>query len=216
MRPAVATRKQKQQLLEVLKHGVQKYSIHLTGYGGEIVVGEITPAQYQYWQDHDLDAHASDWDNEMDVPESLRLCEDGAWYDCDSIAHETGVEFSNLCYVTVYDHNDSVVWQSPLGADALEEAGLEPHGFCCNEIQASDSTATHAFMGQNIEKGTFFTGEFETVGLFDPCKLSFSVIEIEGWPLVNGVSYASEIIDDTGGYSTWGKGMEFKVFEVKQ
>jgi hypothetical protein len=71
-------------------------------------------------------------------------------------------------------------------------------------------------MAQSIEKGTFFTGEFETLGRFDPAKLSFSLIDVEGWCLVNGVSYASQVIDDTGGYSTTGKGLEYRVFEVER
>jgi hypothetical protein len=213
----MATAQEKQDLVEILKSGINKYSIHLTGYGGEIVIGEITPAQYQYWREHDLDDLSSDWDNELNVPEELQIYQDGAWHDCDSILHETGVEFSNLCYVTVYDQNDNEVWQSSLGTAALEEAGLDPEGFNYDEMRVRhDSTATHAFLGQSIEKGTFFTGEFETLGRFDPRKLSFSTIDIEGWDLVNGVSYASEIIDDTGGYDTRGKGMEFKVFEVER
>ena len=213
----MATEQEKQDLVEVLKSGINKYTIHLTGYGGEIVLGEITPAQYQYWREHDLDDLSSDWDNELGVPEELQIYQDGAWHDCDSILHETGVEFSNLCHVTVYDQNDNVVWQSPLGTEALEEAGLEPEGFAQDEFYVRhDSTATHVFMGQSIEKGTFFTGEFETLGRFDPRKLSFSITDIEGWELVDGVSYASEIIEDTGGYDTRGKGMEFKVFEVER
>lgn len=213
----MATEQEKHDLVEVLKSGINKYTIHLTGYGGEIVLGEITPAQYQYWRERDLDELANDWDNELEIDEDLKIFQDGAWHDCDSILHETGVEFSNLCYVTVYDQNDNEVWQSPMGIEALEEAGLDPEGFAQDEFRVRhDSTAAHVFLGQSIEKGTFFTGEFETLGRFDPRKLSFSITDIEGWELVDGVSYASKIIDDTGGYDTRGKGMEFKVFEVNQ
>jgi hypothetical protein len=208
---------EKQDLVEILKSGINKYSIHLTGYGGEIVVGEITPAQYQYWRERDLDELINDWDDDLAIDKDLKIFQHGVWHDCDSIAHETGVEFSNLCYVTVYDQNDNEVWQSSLGTAALEEAGLDPEGFNYDEMRVRhDSTAAHAFLAQSIEKGTFFTGEFETFGRFDPRKLSFSTIDIEGWDLVNGVSYASQIIDDTGGYDTRGKGMELKVFEVER
>jgi hypothetical protein len=33
--------------------------------------------------------------------------------------------------------------------------------------------------------------------------------------LVNGVSYESEELDDTGGYSTTGKSSEFKVYDLE-
>jgi hypothetical protein len=211
----MATAQEKEDLVEVLKGGINTYTIHLTGYGGEIVLGTITPEQYAYWQENDLDEHISDWDNEMAVPDSMKICEDGSWHDCDDIAHESGVEFSDLCYATVYDSEDNEVWQCRLGSDALEAEGVDPEGFNHDEFYVRyDSSASHAFMAQSIEKGRFFSGSFETYGRFDPNKLSFSTIDIEGWQLVNGVSYASVEIDEDGGYDTTGKGLECRVFAV--
>ena len=213
----MATAQEKQDLVDILKLGINTYEIHLTGYGGEIVVGSITPEQCAYWKDHDLDEHCSDWDNAMKVPDGMGICRDGSWHECDDIAHENGVEFSDLCYITVYDSNDNQVWQSCMGVDELEAHGIESEGFANDEIYVRyDSSSTHAFIAQSIEKGTFFTGEFETLGRFDPAKLSFSLIDVEGWTLVAGVSYASRVIDDTGGYSTTGKSLEYRVFEVER
>lgn len=213
----MATRQQKQQLLEVLKHGVNQYEIHLHGYGGEIVVGTVTPEQYAYWQDKDLEELATDWDNSLQVPDSMQLYSNGSWYDLDNIAHESGVEFSSMCTATVYDENNNVVWQSHLSESDLLDNQVDPRGILYNSVTAaSHNNTVHAFMAQHIEKGTFFTGNIKVLGKFDPARLSFSVIEIEGWSLVNGVSYASEIVDDTGGYSTTGKNSEHKVFEVER
>lgn len=213
----MATNQEKQHLVDVLKHGVNTYTIHLTGYGGEIVLGSITPDQYQFWKDQDLHELVDDWDDSLDIPDKLRIFQSGSWHDCDNLLHETGVEFGNSCHVTVYDQNDTMVWESSLDMDSLEAAGLEPEGFAQSEFYLQyDSTATHAFMAQSIEKGTFFTGEFQTMGRFDPRKLSFSTRDIEGWELVDGVSYASEIIEDTGGYNTVGKSLELRVIEIKR
>ena len=213
----MATAQEKEDLVEVLKHGVNRYTVHLTGYGGEIVLGSITPEQYAYWRDNNIDDLLSDWDNELEIDDDLRIFTDGSWHDCDDIAHENGVEFSDLCYVTVYDEEGNEVWSSPLSTDALESRGVDPAGFAQDEFYVRyDSSATHAFVGQSVEKGTFFTGEFETLGRFDPRRLSFSTIDIEGWVLVNGVSYESEIIFDDGGYDTRGKGMELRVFAVER
>jgi hypothetical protein len=212
----MATAQEKADLMEVLKHGAKRYSIAIYGYGGEIVLGLVTPEQYQYWQDRDISELLDDWDNRLSIDDELRLFRDGSWHECDDLAHEFGAEFSDLCSVVVCDQAGNEVWSSPLGA-ALEQNGVEPEGFAHDEFCVrSATTATHAFVGQSVEKGTFFTGEIETLGRFDPRKLSFSVLDIEGWPLVNGVSYESEIIDDTGGYDTRGKSMDLRVFAVER
>jgi hypothetical protein len=213
----MATAQEKEDLVEVLKHGVNRYTIHLTGYGGEIVLGSITPEQYEYWRDNNIDDLLSDWDNELEIDDDLRIFRDGSWHECDDLVHENGIEFSDLSYVTVYDEAGNEVWSSPLGTAALEDHGVDPEGFAQDEFYVRyDSAATHVFLGQSTEKGTFFTGEFETLGRFDPRRLSFSTTDIGGWQLVNGVSYESEIIEDTGGYDTRGKGMELRVFAVER
>lgn len=215
----MATKKQKLELIEALKAEKKIYEITLSGYGGEIVLGSITKEQYEFWQDRDdFDEHCNDWDNELDVPEELRIVQDGAWHDNDNLAHETGAEFSELNYITVVDKTtNKTVFESPLGYDALEKHGIDPEGINSEEYYIRyDSDAEYAFLGQSVEKGTFYTGDIEIIGKFDPRKLSFSHIDVEGWDLINGVSYQSEIVEDTGGYSTTGKSLEYKIFKVER
>jgi hypothetical protein len=110
-----------------------------------------------------------------------------------------------------------MVFECPLDFDELEKKGIDPNGIAVDEYHVRyDSDAEYAFLGQSVEKGTFFTGEVEVIGKFDPKKLSFSYIDIEGWSIVNGVSYQSEIVDDTGGYDTTGKSLEYKIFQVER
>jgi hypothetical protein len=215
----MATKQQKEELIDILKGNKKRYEIHLTGYGGEIVLGTVTQEQYEYWSENeaDFEEHCNDWDNELGVSDDLIIVRDGSWHDVDNLAHETGCEFSNACWVTVYDEDNNEVWSSPLDHEALENKGVDTEGFATDEYNVEfDSDVEYGFMGQSVEKGTFFTGEFETFGDFNPKKLSFSYIDIEGWTLINGVSYESEIVDDTGGYSTTGKGLYFKVFKVER
>ena len=49
----MATRKQKEHLVKVLKFTPRDIEITLSGYGGEIVMGRITEAAYDFWQDRD-------------------------------------------------------------------------------------------------------------------------------------------------------------------
>lgn len=214
----MATKKQKEELLEALRAEKKKYDIHLSGYGGEIVIGSITKEQYEFWKDRDdLDEYAYDWDNNIKVPEDMKIFVDGNWHECDNLVHENGIEFSSACWIIVYDQDGNEVFQCCLNEEDLENKGIGIDGMNNDEYYVRyDSDAEYCFLGQNIEKGTFQTYEVEIYGKFDPKKLNFSTIDIEGWRLVNGVSYESVELDDTCGYSTTGKGSEFKVFEVER
>jgi hypothetical protein len=213
------SREEKIQFLNTIKGEKKIYEIMLSGYGGEIAVGSISKEQYGFWKEReDFEEHCNDWDNEMEIPEDMQIVRDGCWHDVDNLAHECGAEFSDLNYITVYDKKSGdMVFESPLGYEELERHGIDPDGFAVDEFYISgDSEAEYAFIGQSVEKGTFFTGEIEIIGDFDPRRLSFSYIDVEGWNLVNGVSYESQIIDDTGGYSTTGKSLDFKIFKVEK
>jgi hypothetical protein len=191
----------------------------LSGYGGEIVLGTVSKEQYEFWQDRDdFDEHCNDWGNELEIPEDMQVVRDGSWHDVDDLGHECGAEFSSLNYVVVVDKKiGKTVFECSLDHDELEKKGVDSEGINVDEYYVRyDSDAEYVFLGQSVEKGTFFTGEVEVIGNFDPKKLSFSYIDIEGWQLVNGVSYQSEIVDDTGGYDTTGKSLEFKIYQVER
>jgi len=214
----MATKRQKQELIEALKAEKKKYEIHLSGYGGEIAIGRITDKQYEFWKDReDLSDYAYDWDNELEIAEDLKMFSDGSWYECDDLAHENGCEFSDACWITVYDEDNNEVWTSPLSMSALEERGVGVDGMNRDEYFVEyDSDAEYYFWGQNFEKGTFQTYQIEVYGKFDPVKLNFSTIDVNGWELVNGVSYESIELNDTGGYSTTGKSNEYGVERIER
>lgn len=215
----MATLKEKEELIEALKAVPKTYDIMLSGYGGEIVLGSITKEQYQFWKDRDdFEEHCTDWDDVGDIPDDIKIVSEGQWHDVDNLAHECGVEWSSSNYIVVTDRETGeTVFECNLDSDELEQHGVDPDGFSVEEFYVQwDSNATYGFLAQSYEKGCFFTGEVETFGKFDPKKLSFSYIDVEGWQIVNGVSYESIIVDDTGGYSTTGKGLEFKVFQIER
>lgn len=213
----MATKAQKEELIEALKAEKQKFEISLQGYGGEIVLGRITKEQYEFWKDReDLDEFAYDWDGGMDVPEEMKIFGPGDWYGCDDLAHENGCEFSDCCMIYVHDSQGNEVFTSPLSYSALEERGIFVEGIADEEYRVGwDSDAKHYFLGQNFEKGCFQTYEVEDYK-FDPHKLNFRINDIEGWTIVTGVSYMSEELDDTGGYSTTGKSSEYRVYSVDE
>ena len=208
--------KQHEELVETLKFVPIKANIILSGYGGEIVVGTIDKDKAQYFEDNDidLDEYATDWDNESGVPEDMQPFTPGEWHDCDDIAHESGVEMSELCYITIVDVNGKDIWQESLDPNHLEEIGVTIDS---DETFASDSLSygDNAFIGQSIEKGTFFDGEILLRAPFDPKKLRICYTDIEGWLLVNSVEYDGEEVEGYDGYDTRGKSMEFNIITIE-
>ena len=213
----MVTKKEKIELLEAIRAEKKKYEVLLQGYGGEIAIGSITKEQYEFWKDReDLDEYAYDWDGEIEIPESMRIFNPGDWYDCDNIAHESGCEFSDICMVTVVDDQGNEVWSSPLSIAALNNNGVYTDGMLSQDEFVEDTDHQYYFLGQNFEKGCFQTYEIETVGKFNPWKINFSIINVNGWTLINGVSYESVELEDTGGYSTTGKSSTFKVYDIEE
>ena len=188
------------------------FRIDLTGYGGEIVLGSIDVEKHEYFLENgiDYDEYANDWDNELQVPEDMQPFEPGGWHDCDHIAHESGVEMSDLCQITVTDESGDVVWQSSLDPAVLEQSGVS--AYCGEERYVNDEDiGTPVFMGQSVEKGTFFSGDIQLTTDFDCTKLTLYYSDIEGWQLCSSVEYDGLEVEGYDGYSTTGKSMEMKV-----
>ena len=210
----MVSKKQKQELLNALKFTPRDISVTLSGYGGELVIGRITEAAYDYWSQRQ-DALADfvyDWHGQMqDVPADARFCTDGSWYDVDDVCHESGVEFAAGSYITVTDElTGETLLESRLEPQALEAAGIEIDA--TDEIYIHDLEAGECvFLGQTIEKGVFFDGVITIREPFDPSRLRLAYGDYEGWQIGCSVEYAGEDIDGSGGYSTTGKGSDFKV-----
>lgn len=215
----MASRKQKQDLIQALKFTPRDITISLSGYGGEIVIGRISEEAYDYWEGRDdLENFVTSWDEEefQEVPADARFCTDGAWHDVDDICHESGCEASDCCWIQVYDDLEGQdLWESTLDLDALTAKGVDTsrHWHCRPEEDEPDGT--HVFMAQNFEKGTFFSGTIRITQPFDHKKLSISWNDCDGWRLISGVEYDGQEVEGYDGYSTTGKGMEVRVYRVE-
>jgi hypothetical protein len=213
----MSTIKEQEELVEILKFTPRTYTLMLSGYGGEIVLGSVPREQYQYFRDNEIDIeeYAWDCDNEQEVPEEMQPFFPGEWHSCDDIAHESGVELCDSNRITVTDENGKEHWQCKLGYMDLTDAGAEvdeSDEYLCSDREDRENTV--GFVGQSIEKGCFFEGELELTAPFDPAKLSISYSDIEGWSIVNGVTYDGVDIEGTDGYNTNGKGSEFKFYDT--
>jgi hypothetical protein len=214
----VATEAEKEVLVEHLKFTPRTYVIQLWGYGGEVVMGRVDRKIYDYFKENQIDVgeYAYDWDNELEVPEDVQPFTPGEWHDCDHIVHESGIEMSGSCHVTVYDENGNEVWTHGLDTADLDEdeiTVIESEEYFAH----FEAPGTVVFYGQSFEKGTFMGGPIELTAPFDPTKLKFYYNDIEGWPLCSNVEYDNQDIDGLfDDYDTTGKSSDFYLWLVNE
>lgn len=214
----MATKEQKQELVETLKFTPVTYTVTISGHGGEIVMGKVDRKIVDYFEENniDLEEFASSWgepgdDDYIEVPEDLQPFSQGNWYDCDNIEHNSGAEFGGS-WITVSDENGNEVWTDEL-SHQLEDIGCEIECFCSEDIGDYLDKDTAVFVGQNFEKGCFFDAELYLTQPFDPSKFKFTYSEIADWSILNVVEYAGEELDGADGYSTTGKSTSFEFYK---
>lgn len=216
----MATIEQKEELAKTLKFTPTTYRVSLWGYGGEVAVAKINKEQYEYWNDKneedgdsELIEHCVRWDDEEGenpVPESARIVQDANWYDTPGhIDGASGVEFSDLNHLQIFDENGDEVYDVGL-SHALEDDGVTIDSEECyvGNTEGND----YGFCFQSTEKGTFFDADLPLTAPFDPSKLTIYTTDFEGWELVTGVEYDGEHVDGLDGYDTTGKGYYANVF----
>ena len=205
-----------EQLVEVLKFTPRTYKISMWGYGGEKVMGTVDKEVWDYCMDNQVDLSDLAWDS--DAAEEMGLDEDklpfppGSWYECDDMAHTSGVS-RNAGTIQIEDENGEVVFERSLeDCDGCEDS---PEWSCFDEAWIGSKPAgTVVFIGSSNEKGTFFEGEIELTAPFDITKLTLQYDEIDGEELVNCVEYDGDEIDNWGG-STDVKSSDFGMYLVQ-
>lgn len=210
----MATKKQKQELMEILKFTPTNFRILIQGYGGECYIGKVKRETYDFFKEKkvDLEQYAGDWDNEyyQDIPPEHRFFEPGSPYECDNLCHATGATMDSASHITVDDENGNTIWECTLDISNLEDVGVDVNVGCdnfdCEDLEDGDVV----FWGGQGEKGCFFDGEITLRAPFDPKKLSISYSNADGWLLSSSVEYDGEEIEGSNGYSTTGKWAEHK------
>jgi len=207
----MATKKQKQELIEILKFTPQQVKVTIYAYGGECYMGKVDRKIYDYFKEHriDMDEYASDWDDKFSfVPDEMRPFPPGSPYECDSMCHAGGPEVSDTNIIEVTNEHGDIIWSSPFGINELEDQGVEVEEWETAIID-DEPEGTVIFWGGQGEKGTCFGSDFELKAPFDPKKLKISYSNCDGWWICNGVSYDDEELDNND-LSTTGKWGENK------
>jgi hypothetical protein len=203
----MATKEEKQELMDILKFTPCTYTIQLWGYGGEYVMGTVDRKVYDYFKQRRLSVSDFAWDSdyadENNIPEDMWPFEPGSWYECDNMGHVNGVD-RNAGTLQICNENGDTVYETSLESiDGYSDGS--PEIGCGDEVWIdSKDPGTVVFIGVSSEKGTFFEGEIELTQPFDSSKLCISYDEIDGNEIVSMITYDGEDIDNNGG-STNGK-----------
>ena len=205
----MATKKEKEQLIEILKFTPRTYKISLWGYGGESVMGTVDRKIYDYFKSRRLDLSDFAWDSdyaaEHNIPQEMWPFPPGSWYECDDMAHINGVVLDSGT-VRIEDENGDEVLQS--GLDSFQDEDCPEIDYTAETFIDDKPAGTIVFIGNSNEKGTFFEGDIELTAPFDINKLTFNVEDVDGSTVVNGIEYDGIGIDNWGGDTT-GKSSEF-------
>ena len=209
----MATKKQKQELVDILKFTPITVQVMIQGYGGESYAGTVDRKIYEYFKEHkiDLEEYANDWDENFNfVPDEMRPFEPSQQYDCDNLWHASGAELADLNTISI-SGPDGDIWEHNLDHSELEDAGVTVEEFGGCDLDDEDiPEGKVVYNGAQGEKGCFFDGEFTLRAPFDPKKLKINYENCGGWYLITTVEYDGEEIDGSGGYSTTGKWGENK------
>lgn len=207
----MATKKQKEELIEILKFKPTTVRILIQGYGGETYAGTVDRKIYDYFASRkiDIDEYASDWDNELEVPDDMQPFPPGSAYECDNMWHASGAELSSLNTISVESSDGATIWEMDCGHNSLENQGVKVTESSNRELDDLEE-GTVVFWGGNGEKGCFFDGEFQLKAPFDPKKLEICYENCDDWYIITNVYYDGEDVDGQSGYSTTGKWSESK------
>ena len=207
----MATKKEKEQLIETLKFTPRTYQLLIQGYGGECYAGRVDRKIYDYFkaQKIDMDEYASSYDEFENMPADMQPFPPGAPFECDGLFHASGAELSDLNSIELFDENGNTHWECTAGLNDLEDQGVTVEEFSNTDLDDLEQDEV-AFWGGQGEKGCFFDGEIHLKAPFDPKKLVIKYETCDGWSIINYVEYDGEDIDGTGGYSTTGKWGEAK------
>lgn len=209
----MATKEQKQQLIETLKFTPTTVRMLIQGYGGECYAGKIDRKIYEYFasQRIDMDEYAGDWDGIFNdnVPNNLQPFQPGSPYECDGLWHASGAEMSDLNEIRVDADDGTELWVHNCGYSDLEDSGVTVNQLGGEDLDDLDDGEV-VFWGGQGEKGCFFDCEFVLRAPFDPKKLTIGYENCNGWYIINSVEYDGEELDGSGGYSTTGKWAEHK------
>lgn len=186
------------------------------GYGGEKVMGTVDPKVWDYCLVNRVDLMDLAWGFDEDEPElneELLPFTPGCWYECDNMAHISGVSRDSGT-LQIEDESGKTIFEKSLGDIVGGGCDGEPDWCCNDEVWVGmRKKGEVVFIGSSNEKGTFFEGDIELKAPFDIEKLELHYDEVDGEEIINCVYYDGEEVENYGG-STDGKSSDMNMVRI--
>ena len=201
----MATKKEKKQLIDRIKHGVKKYTFSIQRYGGETVMGSITPYQYHYWKnreqeltDYVMGFDREAYETEHNIPEEAKMRD---WYEIDNMAHVCGapVESANFLHIDESDQNGAPIlntngsykmWEPiELSNESREKFNIKLEDGECIDVDHPSLENEYYFWGSTSNKGGWTTEAINIDGELDLSQLKIHYKQIEGSDIAYAISY---------------------------
>ena len=205
----MATKAQKEKLIKTIKNPDRYFKVDFGRYGGEVAMGEITKAQYDYWSEREdefmeympsvgFDAEEAN----KDIPKEAQF--DREFYEYEDICHLNGPEFADSQYVTISevdkdgmalrDKDGNFVEDETVDMEDFESRGVK---VSCAEEHNCDSDSCrdkYYVFGQYFNKGGFYTPEPIKTGPdgFDFSKMEIAYEDVEGFKVFSSFTYDGE------------------------
>lgn len=192
-----------------------KYTVTISGLGGELIIGSTTEQVFKYFQEHSLMDYMNQEEN---TPREImdQLSRDNP---PDNILHMFGPFFSQGSYLSVKDEDGEEVFVGALVEDG-EDGEYEMTGNYNPRLDLSTLYEEHnfIFLGLDIQKGVFNDYVIETKD-FDPEKFLIDFDHItDGMDneiyFVTGVRYDGELLEPTAEHATRGKSAEYGLYDL--
>jgi len=204
---------EQKKLIRAIRTPERYFKVEFGRYGGEVAMGTITEAQYNYWSDKDqadFEEHMrmAEWGEEnqdeayKQVPEEARFTK--SFYEYEDICHTSGPEFSEdqTMTLTEVDQDGEYLKDEEghfLDSENIELGKLKKLGAkikCVAEHNSgSKSCKDHFYVfGQYFNKGGFYPEENIKTGPegFNFKKLEINYENADGFRVFNSFVYDGE------------------------
>jgi hypothetical protein len=189
---------------------MKSFTMQLSRYGEEIVLGTLTNEQGKYWSqktNQELMDHVTRFseDDQETISETFRLRD---WDEIDDLVHAYGPHLSLNLNLTVTDENDNVVFDCDFDKECAVDHLLDnlridvKHDY--DVIPEFDPG--YYFFAHSGEKGSFVYEKFSDER-FDPSKLVFEVTSLfKQFRVIKRVLYDGQ---ELGIYDSSNRGVVF-------
>jgi len=217
--------KEQKKLIRAIKTPERFFKVEFGRYGGEVAMGEITEAQFSYWEGNDegLAQHINeiDWGPDeqtiKDIPEEARFTKQ--FYEYEDICHTSGPELSDGQYMNISetdkdgnalrDEDDNFLEDRNIDMKDFKKLGVKVKCIAEHNSGSESCKDKYYLFGQYFNKGGWYTGDLIKTGPegFDTKKMSIEYEDCDGFKVFNSFNYDGNNFyleeDSTGKSSTF-------------